>query len=360
MPTPDSPATNAIDGRPTAASASAARSSSSSAARPTKRVLVTREDMTPVSRRAPPERGERIPAAAGSEDTCRILACVRAARHRADGAGCAVNDAYASGSNPLRWPDAEAPYGTWRSPIDGDVRGPRPGLGLLDGHGARRRRLLVRGAPAGGRPRRDRRAAARGPRPPTRSPRAAAPAPACTSTAAARSPCTAARSSSATTPTSASTACDPAASRGRSRPSRTLPFGLRYADLRVTRRLARVRARARRRARARQRPRRAAARRLGRAARHRRRPRLLRRAPRLARRHAARLADLGPPADAVGGLGAVGRGARAGRHDRRAPARRRRARRRRSCSPSGARTACCTSARTAPAGGTSTAATTSR
>ena len=64
------------------------------------------------------------------------------------------------------------------------------------------------------------------------------------------------------------------------------------------------------RARARQRAGRLRSRRLAGARRARLRPRLLRRAAGLARRDAARVPDLGPPADAVGGLGAVGDGAR--------------------------------------------------
>ena len=229
--------------------------------------------------------------------------------------------------------------------------GARPRLDVLADHRRRRRRVLVGGAPARGRARRDRRAPRRAPRPSTRSRRASAPAPACTSTAAARSPSTPASCSSATTPTSASTA---ASSRSRPRPPR--PSGCATPTCGVAGdRLVCVRERVaepehvnelveRRRSTARGEPVVLAS-----------RPRLLRRAARLARRDPARVPDLGPPADAVGGLGAVGERAR-----RRAAARGRRR-------PGGGdRPARVEPGRrpalqlaTARAGGTSTAATTS-
>ena len=148
---------------------------------------------------------------------------------------------------------------------------------------------------------------------------------------------------SATTPTSAST---PTAA---SRPM--TPEGsprLRYADLRVTPDgvSSACASAGTRDQRARAGPGR------GRPTGDRRRPGLLLLPARLPRRARAVLAGLGSPADAVGGLRAVGRPA--GR--RRGAGAWRAGRARRSSSPPGARTACCTSAPTATAGGTSTAA----
>ena len=296
--------------------------------------------MTAVSRRPPPDRGERDPAAVAREGDTR--SSWRARRGATSGVRCRCAVA-------LLTPSTRTPY-VHRSPVRHLAlpdrrrrRGARPRLDLLDGHRVRRRGLLVGGAPARGRPRRDRRPARRAGRPPTRSPRAAAPARACTSTAAARSPCTTARSTSATTTTSASTGWH-TASRSR---SRRRGGTLRRPAGDAGRPLAGVRARARRRARARQRPRRASHRRLGGAARDRLRPRLLLGAADLARRHADRLAGLGPPADAVGGdASSTSTGGSS-------PA----ARPRRSSSRSGAPTASCTTAPTAPAGGTCTART---
>ena len=97
-----------------------------------------------------------------------------------------------------------------------------------------------------------------------------------------------------------------------------------------------------------------ARRRLGRAARHRLRPRLLRRPEAQPGRAASGLAQLGPPADAVGRHRAVDGGARRRRHASPASGWSPAARRSRSCSRSGAPPASSGSPATAPAGGTCT------
>src|SRR3954453_19652421 len=77
LPTPDSPATNAIEALPTRASAKPASSSASSGCRPTKVVLDTRDATPEVSRRIPtppPPRGERRAAVAGRVDTLAMVA----------------------------------------------------------------------------------------------------------------------------------------------------------------------------------------------------------------------------------------------------------------------------------------------
>ena len=86
-------------------------------------------------------------------------------------------------------------------------------------------------------------------------------------------------------------------------------------------------------------------------------PRFLRRAAPVAGRQAPRLAALEPPEHAVGRHRIVGRRDRRGRRPRRAAQDRRRRRASRSASRNGRPTACCISSPTAPAGGTSTAAT---
>src|SRR4051812_49579534 len=77
LPTPDSPATNAIEALPTRASARPASSSASSGCRPTKVVLDTRDATPEVSRRIPtppPPRGERRAAGAGGGDPPPLVA----------------------------------------------------------------------------------------------------------------------------------------------------------------------------------------------------------------------------------------------------------------------------------------------
>ena len=217
-------------------------------------------------RAPPPPRGERR-AAAARKGTRRTSWARGAAPHRADGARSGGEPLTCGRANPLPFARASRDPGPLRLLALADRRRdrrPRPRLGLLDAHPALRRRVLVRGAPAGRGPRRDRRALPRQ-RPGRRAaarlqrahPRARvrrrrlhrARGDAC---------------SSATTPTSACTGWTPAAPRGRSprsprrRSARATPT---CASARTA--PARLRARARGEPRERQRARRAAGRRLG-------------------------------------------------------------------------------------------------
>ena len=153
LPTPDSPATNASAGRPATASRQRRRGARR-APRPGRRtcVLVTREAIDNTSIDA-----ARADGWGGGHTS--IVHRSSAAVHRADGARLRSRTPYTTWANPLRLRRMEAPYGSWPSPIDGDVVARDPGWTHSLVHGGRRRRLLVGGAPAGGRAGRGRRAA---------------------------------------------------------------------------------------------------------------------------------------------------------------------------------------------------------
>ena len=127
---------NARPGRPSTASVSPARSSASSGARPTNVVLVTREaTTTPVSRSPPPERGDSFPAAVTAvRDTPTIVA--RLSAPASGGWSRLRGQCLHALATPYGWL-MEAPYGSWPSPIDGDVVARDPGwthsLVLTDG-----------------------------------------------------------------------------------------------------------------------------------------------------------------------------------------------------------------------------------
>ena len=169
---PDSPATNASDGRPPTASASAAAQLLELGGRGRRSVvLVTREAMTPVSRRPPPERGERLPAAVARDGDTRpsLASAARAptsgewSRLRRQRCLTRARQTPYGGAHakPRTAPGARRSTATpW--PRD---RGWTYSLVTVVG----RRRLLVGGAPARGRPRRARGPPPRTARPPTRS-----------------------------------------------------------------------------------------------------------------------------------------------------------------------------------------------
>ena len=301
LPTPDSPATNASDGRPVGRLGERgaqllelgrpADEAGAGHARGHDRSI------------APPAAGSRGAGSGGGGEGgghASIVACAARRHIGRKEPMTAVALLTPRTSTPYRARSCtEAPYGTWRSPIDGDA--------VARDRGWTYSLVTVAGGAvywSEARPLEDGRdaivVAAAGRAPGRRDPApAAAPARACTSTAAARTPSTTARVYF----------CHDADQRIHrlapgGEPEPITPPGARYADLQrdAGRPLARVRARARRRSRARQRPRRAPDRRLGGAAGDRLRPRLLLLAARLARRDADRLAGLGPPADAVGGL----------------------------------------------------------
>ena len=189
--------------------------------------------MTPVSRRRRRNAGSAFRRRWRARGHAEHAGARGAARHRANGAGCAVNDAYASCANPLRLRRMEAPYGTWQLADRRRRRWRRDrgwtySLVTADGGAVywSEARPLEGGRDAIVVARARRRARRRDPG------RAAAPAPACTSTAAARSPSTTARSYF----------CNDADQRvyrharrraGPITPEPAAPFGLRYADLRV-------------------------------------------------------------------------------------------------------------------------------
>ena len=333
-------------GRFSTASVSPARSSASSGARPTNVVLVTREaTTTPVSRAG---------LTAGEGDT------------RPSWSGCpprtsggwsahAVPRALHAVCEPLTVALMEAPYGSWPSPIDGDVVARDPGWthSLVHADGGSVYWSEARSLEGG----RDVVVARR----PDGTRADAIPA-GCSARTRVHEYGGGAYTVHAGTVYFCSDADQRVYAMRDGTPAAITPepeteHGLRYADLQVARRPSALRPRARRRARARQRARRDPARRR-RPDRPRDGPRLLRRPARLPRRQATRLARLGPPPDAVGGLRAPRRRSFLKRdcpslENASWPA----GRRRRSCSRSGARTACCTTRPTAPGGGTCTART---
>ena len=247
-------------------------------------------------------------------------------------------------SNAARGRRTTAPYGSWASPITARLIA-ESGIALGWLQAAAGAALLARAAAARGRAVACSCGAPRTATSSTSSRRGATCARWCTSTAAASTRCTPRRTAASPRLQRVRRPAAVPAGSGRGRrggaqprarpapitPGPPQPRSLRYADGRVTpdgRTLVCVRERHED-GRGRQRARRAADRRLGGAARRGRRPRLLRGAAPQPRRAAPRLAQLGPPADAVGRHGAVGGGADGRRRARRGAARRRRPRRER-------------------------------